>query len=101
WSVVATHASFPTRRSSELGARVLRADVYARVPVAPSPRAVEALRRLRGPAWLALSSGEALATVLAALPGDARAALLRADVTAARSEEHTSELQSRENLVCR
>jgi len=65
------------------GARVLRADVYARVPVAPSPRAVAALRRLRGPAWLALSSGEALATVLAALPGEARAALLRADVAAA------------------
>src|SRR5690606_14025549 len=65
------------------GARVLRADVYARVPVAPSARAIAALRRLHGPAWLALSSGEALATVLAALPGEARAALLRADVAAA------------------
>lgn len=65
------------------GASVLRADVYERVPVAPSPRAVAALRALRGPAWLALSSGEALATVLSRLPGDARDALSGAAVSAA------------------
>jgi uroporphyrinogen-III synthase len=65
------------------GARVLRADVYARVPIAPSPRAVAALRALAAPAWLLLSSGEALMHLLDALPGDAVAALRRARVAAA------------------
>ena len=65
------------------GARVLRADVYARVPVVPSAAAIAKLRALRGRAWLALSSGEALRLVLAALPASARGALLRARVGAA------------------
>lgn len=65
------------------GARVLRADVYERLPVAPSARAIGALRRMQGPAWLALSSGEALETLLRALPVEARPALLRANVVAA------------------
>lgn len=65
------------------GARVLRADVYARVPIAPSPRAVAALRALTAPAWLLLSSGEALAHLFDTLPGDAAAALRRARVVAA------------------
>jgi uroporphyrinogen-III synthase len=65
------------------GARVLRADVYERVPIAPSPRTVAALRTLAAPAWLLLSSGEALAHLLDALPGDAIAALQRARVAAA------------------
>jgi uroporphyrinogen-III synthase len=53
------------------------------VPIAPSPRAVAALRALAAPAWLLLSSGEALAHLLDALPGDAVAALRRARVAAA------------------
>jgi uroporphyrinogen-III synthase len=65
------------------GARVLRADVYARVAIAPSPRALAALRGLDAPAWLALSSGAALKTLLAALPDDAIAVLRRARVVAA------------------
>lgn len=65
------------------GARVLRADVYARVPVKPSARAVAALRTLPAPAWLLLSSGEALLHVLDALPRDAVAILRRARVVAA------------------
>ena len=65
------------------GARVLRADVYERVPVAPSPRAVAALRQLDAPAWLLLSSGEALEHLLDTLPADAIAALRRARVVAA------------------
>jgi uroporphyrinogen-III synthase len=65
------------------GARVLRADVYARVPVSPSPRAVAALRALRSRPWLALSSGEALRHVLDALPADVRTLLLQARVLAA------------------
>ncbi len=65
------------------GARVLRANVYARVPVAPAPRAVAALLALDERPWLALSSGEALQHILASLSGDAGAALRRARVVAA------------------
>jgi len=65
------------------GARVVRADVYGRVPAALSPRSVSALRALRAPAWLALSSGDALACVLAQLPADAAVVLRRARVAAA------------------
>lgn len=65
------------------GARVLRADVYERVPVASSPRAIATLRRFDAPAWLLLSSGEALAYLLDALPMEAIAALRRARVVAA------------------
>ena len=65
------------------GAEVLRANVYERVPVALAPRAVAALCGLRAPAWLLLSSGEALAHVLDALPPDALAALRRTRVAAA------------------
>jgi uroporphyrinogen-III synthase len=65
------------------GARVVRADVYARVPITIPSRSIAALRQLRAPAWLALSSGEALACVLAQLPSDAAAILRRARVAAA------------------
>lgn len=65
------------------GARVLRADVYERMPVPVPARAVASLLRVDGRAWLALSSGEALETILQALPAEARAALLRASVVAA------------------
>lgn len=68
---------------AERGARVQRANVYARVPVAPSPRAVATLRALDTPAWLLLSSGEALEHVLAALPADALVRLREAAVVAA------------------
>jgi len=65
------------------GARVVRADIYARVPITIPSRSIAALRQLRAPAWLALSSGEALACVLAQLPPDAAATLRRARVAAA------------------
>ena len=65
------------------GARVRRADVYARVPIALSPRALAALRALHAPAWLALSSGDALEQVLAQVPAAAGMALRRARVAAA------------------
>ena len=65
------------------GAQMVRADVYARVAVPLSPRAVAALRTLDAPIWLALSSGEALEWVLGALPIDALAILRRARVIAA------------------
>ena len=65
------------------GARVMRANVYARVPIAITRRSITALHDLRAPAWLALSSGEALGCVLAQLPSDAAAILRRARVAAA------------------
>lgn len=65
------------------GARIVRADVYARVPLAPSPRALARLRALDAPLLLALSSGEALRHVLDALPADLAPRLRRAQVLAA------------------
>jgi uroporphyrinogen-III synthase len=65
------------------GARVIRADVYARTPVPPATRAVATLCALPAPAWLLLGSGEALAHLLDALPGEAIACLRRSRVVAA------------------
>ncbi len=65
------------------GARVLRADVYAREPVALAPRALQQLREARAPLVLALSSGEALQRVLDAAPADTASVLRRARVVAA------------------
>src|SRR5690606_41690073 len=77
--------SFPTRRSSdlrELGAVVPRAGHRRVLAGGPRPRA-RAAALPRRPRWV--GAGAALA-----VGGRFR-----------RSEEHTSELQSRENLVCR
>lgn len=65
------------------GARVLRADVYAREPVPLSARALQQLRELDAPLVLALSSGEALQRVLAALPSDLVDRMKQARVVAA------------------
>lgn len=66
------------------GARVRRMDVYRREPARPAAAAV---RRLLdsgdAPLWLALSSGEALQSVLAQLTDPARQRLLQARVAAA------------------
>lgn len=65
------------------GAQVRRADVYAREVLAPPPSAVAALERIGAPCALALSSGEALRQVFAALPPAAADRLRRAQVLAA------------------
>lgn len=65
------------------GARVLRAEVYARIAVPLRAEAVDRLRALCTPPWLALSSGEALELLLEALPADALRHLRRARVIAA------------------
>ena len=65
------------------GAKVLRADVYERVPVAPSPQALSRLRDLAAPAFLALGSGEALQRLLDELPPALQARLRQARVIAA------------------
>src|SRR5690606_41820895 len=92
--------SFPTRRSSDLVA----GDVEQGLPLEP-----KRLRHSRSPNWSgSLSAGpwccRATPRKLSAWPGTRpapnRVWLTRSWATA-RSEEHTSELQSRENLVCR
>jgi len=65
------------------GARVLRADVYARDPVALAPRALQQLEAVDAPLALALSSGEALQRVLAVLPAELAIKLRRTHVAAA------------------
>jgi uroporphyrinogen-III synthase len=52
------------------GARVLRADVYDRVPLPPSPRALAALRAAPGTGVIAASSAGALDQVLACVPAE-------------------------------
>lgn len=71
----------PTLR--ERGIEVLRADVYARVPISPAPRTLARLRALQAPLLLALSSAEAFAALLDVVPGDVQATLRRARVLAA------------------
>lgn len=65
------------------GARVLRADVYAREPVAPPMHALARLHALDGRIALAVSSVEALRTLLAAVDDGTRARLHSARVLAA------------------
>ncbi|MFL6591464.1 MAG: uroporphyrinogen-III synthase [Luteimonas sp.] len=64
------------------GTPLVRADVYAREPIALSPRAVARLVALHAPRWLALSSGAALERALSQLPASARARLLESRVVA-------------------
>ncbi|MDR0184384.1 uroporphyrinogen-III synthase [Lysobacter arvi] len=68
---------------SSRGARVIRADVYERIPVAPSPRSLARLAALDAPAKLALSSAEALDLVIQALPDPLRERLRQVQVIAA------------------
>ncbi|SDQ25014.1 uroporphyrinogen-III synthase [Pseudoxanthomonas sp. CF385] len=65
------------------GARVHRAEVYRREPVALPPRALAALAALDRPACLLLSSAGALEQVLAQLPAAAAARFREAGVVAA------------------
>lgn len=67
----------------ERGARLLRAEVYAREPIALSPVALRRLRALQAPAILALSSEGALRLVLAQAPADLLARLRAAPAIAA------------------
>jgi uroporphyrinogen-III synthase len=67
----------------ERGARLLRADVYARETIALSAPALRKLRALQAPALLALSSEGALRHVLAQMPADLLARLRAAPAVAA------------------
>src|SRR5690606_40889720 len=81
--------SFPTRRSSDLGNH----------PLGGHPGYLDVTKGGTGLEITAI--GRAQAVMLD--PGGSSTALqrLEAPTGAVRSEEHTSELQSRENLVCR
>src|SRR5690606_40213396 len=86
--------SFPTRRSSDLPRRKGRLDH----PILPRPRPPDERKKARRgslPLRALLSAG--VITPCSPHPVYTTAGDLRQD----RSEEHTSELQSRENLVCR
>ena len=65
------------------GARLHRAEVYRREPVALTRRTLAALAGLRAPACLLVSSGGALEQALAQLPGPLQARLRAATVVAA------------------
>lgn len=58
----------PTLRAR--GAELLRADVYARIPVDLAVAALHRLRQLNAPAALAVSSGAALQRILQTAPAD-------------------------------
>src|SRR5690606_41041689 len=83
--------SFPTRRSSDLASRRSRTGTVGRAsPDVPMVCTGSALR---------LSLGRMTKSGASRQSGGGGGA--GADVSGVRSEEHTSELQSRENLVCR
>src|SRR5690606_40858948 len=97
---VPVHASFPTRRSSDLNRDHLNSLITALqdkglnvYPIAAYASRAKWLKQLKPDLAVAMPHG--------------RFSLGGADSTIAwlqennRSEEHTSELQSRENLVCR
>lgn len=65
------------------GARILRCEVYERVPIAWAPAALARLRALRMPYALALSSGDALQLSLNELPPELADKLRRARAIAA------------------
>lgn len=68
---------------AQRGARIVRADVYTRVPTRPAASAITRLANSHGCLWLALSSGEALQRIEAILPPHAWRRLQRARVAAA------------------
>src|SRR5207237_10661615 len=78
--------SFPTRRSSDLRA-------HSRAAASRSPRILRA-----GPA---LEPGEPPCSFRSSSPRPSRPPLCNRSRESSRSEEHTSELQSHLNLVCR
>src|SRR5690606_41617284 len=85
--------SFPTRRSSDLPLAGYRLEL-ASLSVGRAPLLAHRLPRL------APALGQGLDVVLHGVVADTCPAFSDG-LASGRSEEHTSELQSRENLVCR
>src|SRR5690606_40094185 len=86
--------SFPTRRSSDLGPVLADCALHERVDLQPDP-----VRCGCGPRRH-LRAGRTAGPACGS-PAAAAGAVGRWPAQAERSEEHTSELQSREKLVCR
>src|SRR5690606_42164012 len=87
---------FPTRRSSDLGSRARIRSVVVRRCSASRPSAAS-----RPVASTSASfRGDLSVIILPPLPNAPRNGRF-SPTSLSRSEEHTSELQSRENLVCR
>src|SRR5690606_40057813 len=83
--------SLPARRSSDLGRARLKPAVFTFATLLPTTSMI---------AWLwIMPLAAALRMLGMGLPSEAGE--LRCRLVEGRSEEHTSELQSRENLVCR
>src|SRR5262249_61283216 len=92
--------SFPTRRSSDLGDRDVSREESC---VAAGPIGVHALirpHRLLGP-WDAIAAASSLVRTSKSFLTRAWASAVQGADADGRSEEHTSELQSLTNLVCR
>src|SRR5206468_13090327 len=92
--------SFPTRRSSDLG-RGLASDLLL---LDPGVSRSHARIRAEDGSHLLLDIGSSNGTALNGVPVQGAAGLSPGDrigVGPLRSEEHTSELQSRSDLVCR
>src|SRR5690606_41573835 len=87
--------SFPTRRSSDLS---LTGCVAVVLPSPPSP---SCLSRFPPPSWCGCGSAPKIGSPSWSLPRSRWWPRPPPAAGEARSEEHTSELQSRENLVCR
>src|SRR5690606_39884362 len=85
--------SFPTRRSSDLAQR------RARGSCASGLRASVRATIQIGSWWVTNTTSPLSVSACASAMADIIRA--RIEVNGSRSEEHTSELQSRENLVCR
>src|SRR5262249_56706477 len=93
--------SFPTRRSSDLAAKAIGGDVHVLVAGKDCKAAAEAASKLDGVKKVLLADAapyehqlaEPVAALIVSLAGSY-------DAIVARSEEHTSELQSLTNLVC-
>src|SRR5207237_9194949 len=87
--------SFPTRRSSDLDPRHSRPGVAGAVP------SVQRAARPRGRGKGGPPHPGRRARDGATPPGGGQAAVMTVTAVIGRSEEHTSELQSHLNLVCR
>src|SRR5690606_40317325 len=92
--------SFPTRRSSDLHVNMLSGGLLQKTDASKAtPDAVFDLIAASTPMGHVVSPEEFAAAILMFLSPYARA--VTGQNLIVRSEEHTSELQSRENLVCR
>src|SRR5690606_41987170 len=90
--------AFPTRRSSDLRSAVLWSSAHV-VTLAPSPSARTSTTRWSRPVKSTDVTASSRRELTSCRSGETSTTSCRS--CSVKSEEHTSELQSRENLVCR